>query len=153
MGISAKKLNHFVMFKLPSAWLCGVRVKAISKTDCSVGVKHKWINQNPFKSMYFAVQAMAAELSTGALVISKIRSQKQPISMLVAQNKSVFSKKATGKILFKCTDGALIDKAIAATLETGEGQTFWMKSLGTNEEGEEVSSFEFEWTVKVKAKK
>ena len=61
--------------------------------------------------------------------------------------------KATGKILFKCTDGALIDKAIAATLETGEGQTFWMKSLGTNEEGVEVSSFEFEWTVKVKAKK
>ena len=44
-------------------------------------------------------------------------------------------------------------KAIAATLETGEGQTFWMKSLGTNEEGVEVSSFEFEWTVKVKAKK
>ena len=70
MGISAKKLNHSVMFKLPSAWLCGVRVKAISKTDCSVGVKHKWINQNPFKSMYFAVQAMAAELSTGALVFS-----------------------------------------------------------------------------------
>ncbi|MCL6217253.1 DUF4442 domain-containing protein [Zunongwangia pacifica] len=153
MGISAKKLNQFLMLKLPSAWLCGVRVKAISKTDCSVGVKHKWINQNPFKSMYFAVQAMAAELSTGALVISKIQSQKQPISMLVAQNKSIFTKKATGKILFKCVDGALIDKAIAATLETGEGQTFWMKSIGTNEDGVEVSTFEFEWTVKVKTKK
>ena len=32
-------------------------------------VKHRWINQNPFNSMYFAVQAMAAELSTGALVM------------------------------------------------------------------------------------
>ncbi len=70
MPITPKKLNQFLMLKLPSAWLCGVRVKAISDTNCSVGVKHKWINQNPFKSMYFAVQAMAAELSTGALVIS-----------------------------------------------------------------------------------
>ncbi|WBL21039.1 DUF4442 domain-containing protein [Zunongwangia sp. HRR-M8] len=152
MQITPKKLNQFLMLKLPSAWICGVRVKAISKTDCSVGVKHRWINQNPFRSMYFAVQAMAAELSTGALVISKIRAQKQPISMLVAQNKSVFSKKATGKITFKCEDGALIDNAIAKTLETGEGQTFWMKSIGTNEDGVEVSTFEFEWTVRVKAK-
>jgi hypothetical protein len=35
-----------------------------------VSVKHRWINQNPFNSMYFAVQAMAAELATGALVMS-----------------------------------------------------------------------------------
>jgi hypothetical protein len=32
---------------------------------CVATVKHRWINQNPFNSMYFAVQAMAAELSTG----------------------------------------------------------------------------------------
>ncbi len=153
MPITPKKLNQFLMLKLPSAWLCGVRVKAISDTNCSVGVKHKWINQNPFKSMYFAVQAMAAELSTGALVISKIRAQKQPISMLVAQNRSVFTKKATGKIIFKCEDGALIDNAISETLKTGEGQTFWMKSIGINEEGIPVSTFEFEWTVKVKTRK
>lgn len=148
--INSSKLNQFLLFKLPSAWLCGVRVKHISRTECEVGVKHRWINQNPFNSMYFAVQAMAAELSTGALVISKIREQDRKISMLVAQNKSVFTKKATGKIRFNCYDGQLIDEAIQKTLETGDGQTFWMKSIGTNEEGIEVSTFEFEWTVRAK---
>jgi len=141
------------MFKLPSAWLCGVRVKHIDKSNCTVSVKHRWINQNPFKSMYFAVQAMAAELSTGALVMSKIQESDAKVSMLVAQNKTRFSKKATGKIKFSCYDGDKVNEALEKTIETGEGQTLWMKSIGVNEEGVEVSVFEFEWTLKVKSPK
>lgn len=153
MIFSPQKLNNFLMIKLPSAWLCGVRVKEINASKCVTGVRHRWINQNPFNSMYFAVQAMAAELSTGALVMDQIQSSGRKISMLVAQNKASFSKKATGKITFSCTDGGKISRAIEETIKTGEGQTFWMKSIGINEEGEEVSLFEFEWTVKLKAPK
>ena len=35
------------------------------KQKAIVTVRHKWFNQNPFKSMFWAVQGMAAELSTG----------------------------------------------------------------------------------------
>ncbi|WP_373059263.1 DUF4442 domain-containing protein [Zunongwangia sp. H14] len=150
MKLTPSRLNTFLMLKLPSAWLCGVRVREIDEEICRVKVTHRWINQNPFKSMYFAVQAMAAELSTGALVMAKIKKENRKISMLVAQNAASFSKKATGKITFTCGDGHKIDAAIQRTLETGEGQTFWMNSKGFNEEGVEVSSFKFEWTVKVK---
>ncbi|APG59791.1 DUF4442 domain-containing protein [Christiangramia salexigens] len=153
MELSPSGLNSFLILKLPSAWICGVRVKHLDETQCEVGVKHRWINQNPFNSMYFAVQAMAAELSTGALVMSKIKKSGSNISMLVAQNRSVFSKKATGRISFNCYDGKLIDEAITKTIETGEGQNFWMKSVGINEEGTEVSVFEFEWTIKLKNQK
>ena len=153
MSITPGKLNKFLMIKLPSAWLCGVRVKDISKEHCIVKVKHRWINQNPFNSMYFAVQAMAAELSTGAMVIDQIKESGQKISMLVAQNKAHFTKKATGKLEFTCKDGHLIRDAIQETIRTGEGQTLWMKSIGLNEEGLVVSTFEFEWTVKLKSKK
>jgi len=73
--------------------------------------------------------------------------------MLVAQNKANFSKKATGKIKFSCYDGDKVNEALLKTIETGEGQTFWMKSIGINEDGVEVSVFEFEWTVKVKSPK
>lgn len=152
MTITPGKLNKFLFIKLPSAWLCGVRVKEISKDHCIVKVRHKWINQNPFNSMYFAVQAMAAELSTGAMVIDQIKESGQKISMLVAQNKAHFTKKATGKLEFTCNDGHLIKEAIQETIKTGEGQTFWMKSVGLNEEGLEVSTFEFEWTVRLKRK-
>ncbi|MFD1095638.1 DUF4442 domain-containing protein [Salegentibacter chungangensis] len=153
MELNPRKLNAFLMMKLPSAWLCGVRVKKIDEATCVTSVKHKWINQNPFNSLYFAVQAMAAELSTGALVMSRIQQSEEKISMLVAQNKAAFTKKATGKIKFYCYDGHKIAEAIEKTLETGEGQTFWMKSTGLNETGEEVSTFEFEWTIKAKTKR
>ncbi|MCM4160669.1 DUF4442 domain-containing protein [Antarcticibacterium flavum] len=152
MNLSPGKLNKFLMVKLPSAWLCGVRVKKINKHSCEVGVKHRWINQNPFNSMYFAVQAMAAELSTGALVMSQIKESGEKISMLVAQNKASFTKKATGRIRFICEDGDRITKAIENTTVSGEGETFWMKSTGYNEEGVEVSVFEFEWTIRKKVR-
>jgi len=150
MKLSVSKLNKFLFFKLPSAYFCGVRVKQIENSKCVVTVKHRWINQNPFNSMYFAVQAMAAEISTGALVMTHIQNSGKKISMLVANNKSNFSKKATGRITFVCADGDLAAKTIQKAIETGEGQTFWMKSIGTNEKGEQVSEMDFEWSVRTK---
>jgi hypothetical protein len=150
MELRVSKFNRFIFFKLPSAFLCGVRLKHIDENKCVVSVRHRWINQNPFNSMYFAVQAMAAELSTGAMVIYQIQKSGRKISMLVANNKSNFSKKATGRITFVCHDGHLIADAIQKTIATGEGQTFWMKSIGTNEEGVQVSEMDFEWSVRLK---
>ena len=139
------------MFKLPSAYLCGVRTKYIDDNKCVVSVNHRWINQNPFNSMFWAVQGMAAELTTGALMMSKIKQSGKNISMLVANNKATFTKKATGRITFECNEGHLIDEAIKKAIDTGEGQTIWMKSAGKNKDGVEVSNFSFEWTIKVKS--
>ena len=150
MEFTPLKLNVFLFFKLPSAFWSGVRVKSISKEQCVVTVKHRWFNQNPFKSMYFAVQAMAAELTTGALVMMQIKKSGKKISMLVANNNSNFSKKATGRITFTCNDGHLIEEAIKQTIATGEGQTIWMKSVGVNEKREQVSEMNFEWSIKLK---
>lgn len=153
MEFSVSSINRFLFFKLPSAYWTGVRLKSISDTTATTTVRHKWVNQNPFRSLYFAVQAMAAELSTGALVMKKIHDSGAPISMLVAQNNSIFVKKATGKISFTCLDGAVLDEAIQRAIATQEGVTIWMKSIGVNEKGDEVSVFNFEWTLKVRIKK
>ena len=150
MGLSPSKLNSFLFFKLPSAFWCGVRVKSIATDVCVVSVKHRWVNQNPFNSMYFAVQAMAAELTTGALLINQIKQSGKNISMLVSNNKSSFTKKATGRINFTCNDGLILADAIQKTIANGQGQTFWMKSTGTNEKGEQVSEFDFEWSIRLK---
>ena len=152
MEFSVSSINKFLFFKLPSAYWTGVRLRSISDTTATTTVRHKWVNQNPFRSMYFAVQAMAAELSTGALVMKKISESGQHISMLVAQNNSVFVKKATGKISFTCNEGHLLDEAIQKAIETQEGVTVWMKSVGVDEKGDEVSVFNFEWTLKVRVK-
>ena len=150
MAIKPSSLNTFLLFKLPSAYLCGVRVKAITHDSCIVSVKHRWINQNPYRSMFWAVQGMAAELTTGALLTDKIKQKGANISMLVANNNARFSKKATGRITFVCNQGHLIDEVIDTAIATREGQTVWLNAVGTNEEGVEVSNFNFEWTIKVR---
>ncbi|RRQ48089.1 DUF4442 domain-containing protein [Maribacter algicola] len=150
MAVSTSKFNTFTFFKLPSAWWCGVRLRHLDQQKAVVTVKHKWFNQNPFNSMFWAVQGMAAELSTGAMMIDQINATGKKISMLVANNKANFSKKATGEITFTCEDGHLIKDALERTMATGEGQTVWMKSVGINTDGVVVSTFHFEWTVKLK---
>jgi len=150
MSITPSKLNTFLMFKLPSAYLCGVRVKYIDNSKCIASVKHRWINQNPFRSMYWVVQGMAAELTTGALMMNKIKESEKKISMLVANNNATFTKKATGRITFQCDEGHLVDQAIKKAIETKEGQTVWLNAKGINAEGIKVSSFNFEWTIKAK---
>ena len=71
--------------------------------------------------MFWAVQGMAAELTTGALVLMKIRESNKKISMLVLNNNATFTKKATGRITFICNDGKLVDEAVERSIETGEG--------------------------------
>ncbi|WP_088342009.1 DUF4442 domain-containing protein [Robiginitalea sediminis] len=145
------KFNTFMFFKLPSAWWCGVRLRHLDGETAETHVTHRWVNQNPFKSMFWAVQGMAAEFATGALVMYHIRQSGKKVSMLVLNNKANFSKKATGRIRFRCTDGAALKKALDRAIETGEGQTVWMQAVGTNRDGVVVSRFDFEWTLKAKA--
>ncbi|MFX0556639.1 DUF4442 domain-containing protein [Maribacter sp. CXY002] len=150
MAVSISKFNAFTFFKLPSAWWCGVRLRHLDDNKAVVTVKHKWFNQNPFNSMFWAVQGMAAELTTGAMMIDQIKNRGKNISMLVANNNANFSKKATGKITFTCEDGHLIKEALDKAIATGEGQTVWMKSVGVNTDGVVVSTFNFEWTMRLK---
>lgn len=150
MKFTPRKINFFTLFKLPSAYFCGVKVKSISEEKSVIAVKHKWINQNPFKSMFWAIQGMAAELSTGILVMQAIDKSNTKVSMLVTNMNATFTKKATGRIVFECNDGLAIKEAIQKSVDTGEGQTILVTSEGVNKDGVSVSKFEFEWSLKVK---
>jgi hypothetical protein len=153
MAMNTSTFNAFLFYRLPSAWWCGVRLSRLGDTGAETTVKYRWINQNPFKSMFWAVQGMAAELSTGALVIEKIRSSGKDISMLLIGTRAQFSKKATGRITFACEDGILVDEMLQKAVAGNEGQIFCMKSVGRNQEGLEVARFEFEWSVKARGGK
>ncbi|KAB1067389.1 DUF4442 domain-containing protein [Tamlana haliotis] len=151
MNITPSKLNSYIIFELPSAYLCGVRTRYIDAEKCVVTVKHRWINQNPFKSMFWAVQGMAAEFSTGALMMMKVQATGKKISMLVTANSATYTKKARGKITFTCNDGPLVDELLKKAIQSGEGETLTMQSVGVDEAGDVVSTFNFEWSVKLKS--
>ena len=65
--------NQMSFFWLPSAWICGVRVDSIENNKCTVRVKLGFFNKNPFKSLFWAVQGMAAEMPGGLLLQNKIK--------------------------------------------------------------------------------
>ena len=139
-----------MLFKLPLAYISGMRVQSITNTTAIVRIKHQWINQNPFKSMFWAAQGMAAAMSTGVLVMQEIKKSNRTVSMLVTRQESEFFKKATGKILFTCSGGKQIKEAIEKSIETNEGQIVRLIASGVNTDGVVVSTFQFEWSLKVK---
>ena len=100
--------------------------------------------------MFWAVQGMAAELATGAIILSEVRNSTVPISMLVTRNEAEFLKKAKGKITFTCTDVALAKNQFVTHLQSETGTRFWMQSEGVDEQGDVVSRFRFEWSIKAK---
>ena len=150
MTLTPRKINSFLFFKLPLAYLGGVRVKKITEKEVEVHIKHRWMNQNPYRSMFWAAQGMAAEMTTGVLLMKEIQTSNKKVSMLVTNQQGTFTKKANGKIKFACKDGGLIRDAIHKSVKTGEGQIIVLTSEGKNEEGVLVSKFQFEWSILVK---
>ncbi len=108
------------------------------------------INQNPFKSMFWAVQGMAAELSTGALIMASLHSSDiSAFHVLLIETKATFSKKAVGTITFECNQGSEVSKAVVKSSTDGP-QQMWLHACGIDSAGDEVSSFSFLWSIKAK---
>ena len=147
MKYTPNQINKWMLFKLPAAWLTGVRILSISDAKCEVKVRFKWINQNPYRSMFWAVQGMAAELTTGMLLTKSIQESNTNISMLLVGNKSNFYKKAVGKIKFICDEGEAAKELINLTKKNITHKA-WLKAKGIDETGDIVSEFDFEWSCK-----
>ncbi len=140
----------FLFSKLPMAYIAGVRVKSLTDEKSTVTIKYKWLTQNPFKSMYFACQAMAAEMSTGLLVMNYTYKSEPAFSMLIIKNEAEYYKKAVGKITFTCEDGNKIKELINQLQKSNEGVSVELISNGFDEKGDKVSQFKFVWSLKAK---
>lgn len=140
--------RFFLLQKLPLAFLAGLRVKRYDEQACEVSLRYSYLTKNPFKSIYFAALAMAAEMSTGLPALLLIRKSNVAVSMLVTQLTARYSKKARGRIFFRFEDITAMDARIQKTAQTGEGVSFTAISRGFDEQGDEVAVFEIEWSFK-----
>ena len=143
------KMRLYFLKHLPSAVFWGLGIVEVSPERCVTRIPFSWRTQNPYRSIYFAAQAGAAELSTGLLAILALQG-KPPVSMLVTGIRVEYLKKAQETTFFTCEDGTAMEAAIARALETGEGQTFTALSIGRTGSGEEVSRTQITWSFKKK---
>ena len=142
----------FMLTSLPAALFSGIRVQRVDEQSSEISVRYSWFSKNPFKSIYFACLAMAAEMASGVLALVHTVDKQPSVSMLVFNMQAAFHKKAVGKIVFKCEDGDKIKSAIEQAIATGEGVTCSALSRGFDEEQTCVAEFTITWTFKQKKK-
>lgn len=133
---------------LPMGWIAGLRIREIDEAKCVTSVPFKFLTKNPFKSTYFAVQSMAAELSTATACLIAVEGRTPSVAYIIVDMKAVFTKKATGRAYFTCEDNQKAFAAVKKCMETGEAETATFKTVGRLKDGTVVSEFEFTWSFK-----
>ena len=155
MSFQQKMLNPFffklfLFLKLPMAFLAGINLKELSDNRTVLQMKYKYLNKNPFGSIYFACLSMAGELASGMLAASITYKSNPKLSMLVVGVKINFTKKAVGTIIFECNQGKEILATIQKSIDTGVGQTIDALTVAKNDQGVVVAEFLIKWSFKVK---
>jgi hypothetical protein len=138
----------FLLKKLPLAFIAGVKVKEFTVEHCTTSLKFKWLNQNPFNSMYFAAMQMGAELSTGLLLYQYLN-KNQRFSMLLVSCSATYHKKATGVIQFTCKQGLEVESFVQDVMKSEEGEQIILRVTALSGKVE-VADFEFVWSCKKK---
>ena len=146
--VTSGKFRWFLFSQLPMGLIAGLRVVKLTEEQCITSVPYKWLTKNPFQSMYFAVQSMAAELSTASTCMLATAGEKPSVAFIIVDLKASFYKKATDKVYFTCENASDAFKAVEACKETREAATATFKTVGKMPDGTVVSEFEFAWSFK-----
>lgn len=137
--------------KLPLAACAGLGLRRLDEDGCEVTLPGGWRTQNPFRSTYFAAQAMAAEMSTGAPALLLAEGSDASVSMLVREIRAAFIKKAVGITSFRFEDMAGMAAAVARAAAGGDGETYVARSTGRMADGTVVAEFDVTWGFRKRA--
>lgn len=138
----------YLWLKLPLAAAAGLRLQRLDDECCVVALPGGWRTQNPFGSTYFAAQAMAAEMSTGAPALVLCSGAPASVAMIVRELRSSFDKRVIGASTYTCPDVAGLADAVARAAAADDAVTFTARSQVRNAEGELASAFEVTWSFK-----
>lgn len=142
-----KQLAYFFQ-NLPMAVFSGTRLEILTEEKSVATVPFYWQNKNPFKSMYFAVQSMAAELSTASLAMLAMKKHNAKFAFIITKNEAEYFKKAQTKISFICTDYRAFEDALAQSVTLQTPVSVRAKTEGFDASGNHVSTFFFTWSFK-----
>jgi hypothetical protein len=142
------KFRLYLWRQLPLAACAGLTLPQLDEAGCTVGLPGGWRTQNPFRSTYFAAQAMAAEMSTGAPAMVLVQAAPASVSMLLRGIEAVFTKRIQGPSLFTFEDLAGMRDAIARAAAAGESESYVGRSIGRGPDGAAASEFRVTWSFK-----
>jgi len=137
--------------RLPLAWLAGLQLQSCDDLKCTISLRHGWLNQNPFRSIYFAALMMAGEMAGGLPALLHIRKRGYNSAMLVTQIEASFYKKAVGRITFRFEEVAAMRAAVdAAQLSPDQGATYLAITRAYNERGDKIAEVRALWSFRAR---
>lgn len=127
----------------------GVGLEVLDEGRCITTLKLGWRNKNPFRSLYFAAQCAAAEMSTGLVAFQLVKDSGGGISMLITGMESQYHKKATGRVHFICNEIVGIREAIQKARLQHEAITIAVPVQAIQQDNQQVvSEFTFHWSFR-----
>ena len=146
--LSPWKQRLYYLKSLPMGLLSGIRLIQLDEEKSVTEVPFRWCNKNPFNSMYFAVQSMAAELSTAAPILMALKGVDADIALIIVDLKAEFVKKAQSKITFSCIDYDEICNAVTQLKQADDTVAVTIKTTGRDAADNEFAIFYFTWSFK-----
>jgi hypothetical protein len=145
---SPLRFRLYLWKTLPLAAFAGLRIESLDEKACTVVLPGGWRTQNPFRSTYFAAQAMAAEMSTGAPAMVLVGGASASVAMLVREVRAVFTKKIVGPSAFTFSEVGAMAAAVERAAASGESEPFVARSIGRTADGILAAEFEVTWSFK-----
>jgi hypothetical protein len=146
----SKPLNFrlYLWRNLPLAACAGLRLRRLDGTGCAVSLPGGWRTQNPFQSTYFAAQAMAAEMSTGAPAMVLAAGAEASVALILVELRAVFTKRIQGESIFSFDNVAEMGAAIGRAAAGTEPEKYTARSTGRTADGNVAAEFELTWSFK-----
>ena len=146
--LSPLGFKFFLWKQLPLAAFAGLRLRSLDEGGCTVILPGGWRTQNPFRSTYFAAQAMAAEMSTGAPALVLVQGAPASVAMILREIRAVFSKRIQGRSSFTFSDVAGMQAVVERAARSGESEVYTGRSTGRTAEGAVAAEFDVTWSFK-----
>jgi acyl-coenzyme A thioesterase PaaI-like protein len=133
---------------LPMAFPLGLVIESIDERHCRVRLPYRPWLRNPFRSLFWAVMGMAAELCSGALVYAYASGT--GCKFILAGVSGRFHRKVTGKSFYICEAGDVIRKHLQDLTPLAD-TTIDLPVVVHDASGEIVADFVFTWQLRAAA--
>lgn len=138
----------YLLSRLPLATCAGLRLVRLDQQECVVSLPGGWRTQNPFGSTYFAAQAMAAEMSTGAPALLLAQGARQSVALILVELRAAFSRRIVGPSRYACPDIAGLKDAVERACAQDQPVLFTARSTARDRDDAICSVFEVTWSFK-----
>lgn len=140
------KLRLWMLKHLPVGLITGMYIESLDENGCKVVLKDRWWIHNPFRSVFWAVMSMAAELSTGAILY--VYASGTNVQFILVRMEAKFLKKVKGKSSYFCLAGQEARQKVENTVNTDETGVVLLPVLAQDESGQILAEFNFYWQLR-----